>query len=59
MNAVKIIGGILGVIACLAISVLAYLFLCWLGMVIFTAFGVGGLSFACVLIIAAALFAKN
>lgn len=59
MNAVKIIGGILGVIACLAISVLAYLFLCWLGMVIFTAFGVGGLSFACVFIIAAALIAKN
>ena len=59
MNENKSIGRILGVIASVVVAVLVYAVLCWLGMVIFTAFGVGGLSFACVFIIAAALLAKN
>lgn len=59
MNENKSIGRILGGIASVVVAVLVCAVLCWLGMVIFDAYGVGGLSFACVLIIAAALVDKN
>lgn len=52
MNTIKSIGEVV-------VAVLVCLFMCYLGMVIFTAFGVGGLSVLCVLIIAAGLLAKN